>query len=657
MEVEIELRKWQEELKDEVIEALKNNNLVVLQAPTGSGKTLFALITALALNKRVLIVTRTINEYDPIVRELNRLGIYDYTLLVGKEKGCLILGEELLRKIEEKSKRKTLDGILGIEDKDNEKTTKNPICNKCYYYQALGEVPKDLTILNKLGYYYAKKREEIAKQRVKAVGEERERLEKEFNKYSICPYRSLLSSVLASKVIVGTYAYLFKYLEQLKRKEEDLEAWLNNLVVIIDEAHNLENIHSMDDKIIKKENIEKAIEELEKHREDIISSYFEVKSLKELVSDIAKMLRIKEYNEEEIDYEGKEWLEDYECLEEYDNEAVIVDAIIDKAIEILKDLYAKIPDNDYTKLYKLDKTQYKLKYIELEALGEAINYLITEKRAYSNYTMYIAEALAMIHSNNTRVYSNGKDIEVKVINPSYLLDILNKNIPILAMSGTMPSKDYMVNVYNINEDIIIEFDISKRRDVKPLIFTRFHVDLTTEYKKRDNDMYKKYADRIVEISKNAEKSVLVMFSSYDMLNKIANYLPKELKILKEYRKTSIKKFQEILVNLAESNNKAVILVVARGKLTEGIEFVHNGRSLISDIIIIGVPYKPYDDYIKDSIGFINNKLGKEAYKVILEEIYIAVKQCIGRAVRSNSDSAKVWLLDKRFKNRYWKYKL
>ncbi|GIU71310.1 MAG: hypothetical protein KatS3mg003_0789 [Candidatus Nitrosocaldaceae archaeon] len=41
------------------------------------------------------------------------------TILVGKEKGCLILGEELLRKIEEKSKRKTLDELLSIEDKDN----------------------------------------------------------------------------------------------------------------------------------------------------------------------------------------------------------------------------------------------------------------------------------------------------------------------------------------------------------------------------------------------------------------------------------------------------------------------------------------------------------------------------------------------------------
>ncbi|GIU71311.1 MAG: hypothetical protein KatS3mg003_0790 [Candidatus Nitrosocaldaceae archaeon] len=78
MEVEIELRAWQEELKAQVIEALRSNKLVALQDPTGSGKTLFALITTLVLNKRVLIVTRTINEYDPIVRELNRLGIYDY---------------------------------------------------------------------------------------------------------------------------------------------------------------------------------------------------------------------------------------------------------------------------------------------------------------------------------------------------------------------------------------------------------------------------------------------------------------------------------------------------------------------------------------------------------------------------------------------------
>ncbi len=41
------LRDWQKEYKDVVIDALRNGRMVLLQAPTGSGKTLFALLTAL----------------------------------------------------------------------------------------------------------------------------------------------------------------------------------------------------------------------------------------------------------------------------------------------------------------------------------------------------------------------------------------------------------------------------------------------------------------------------------------------------------------------------------------------------------------------------------------------------------------------------------
>ena len=66
----MKLREWQEKLSEKVVDALRNNFLVILQAPTGSGKTIFALYTSLKAKSKAIFVVRTHNEFFPVYREL-----------------------------------------------------------------------------------------------------------------------------------------------------------------------------------------------------------------------------------------------------------------------------------------------------------------------------------------------------------------------------------------------------------------------------------------------------------------------------------------------------------------------------------------------------------------------------------------------------------
>jgi len=93
----------------------------------------------------------------------------------------------------------------------------------------------------------------------------------------------------------------------------------------------------------------------------------------------------------------------------------------------------------------------------------------------------------------------------------------------------------------------------------------------------------------------------------------------------------------------------LVVVVARGKLSEGVEFVKEGRSLVKRVVIVGIPYpNTSDQYEKDELDYLMSKVGKRtAWSLLKEEASVIMRQAIGRAVRSQEDSAEVYLLDKR----------
>ncbi|MEM4912499.1 MAG: helicase C-terminal domain-containing protein, partial [Metallosphaera sp.] len=216
-------------------------------------------------------------------------------------------------------------------------------------------------------------------------------------------------------------------------------------------------------------------------------------------------------------------------------------------------------------------------------------------------------------------------------------------------------KEYLENIIGIKRKIFyIDVEKETRSKVSGNYECIIATDVTTAYSLRNERMWKNYASYILKIYYNSKKNILVVFPSYEIMNKILSLITNIPKYI-ESENSTIEEAQKIISN---SHDKMIIGIVSRGKLSEGVEFRINNENLISDVVIVGIPYPPPDDYMKVKSELISKRLGYE----VNESLYripamISVKQAIGRAIRDINDRVTVWLLDKRFEGIWWKQKL
>jgi DNA excision repair protein ERCC-2 len=261
-----------------------------------------------------------------------------------------------------------------------------------------------------------------------------------------------------------------------------------------------------------------------------------------------------------------------------------------------------------------------------------------------------------------------KDIKLKLMyyDTSGYLSFLSNN-PVIFMSGTMPSEDHISKVWNMEDVLYMKID-SIFKNAGGL--KKYHVvtGYTTLGRYRENleqwsSMLKKYMQYAVDVYAESEKSVLVAVPSYRILfgdsytrvPGIGNYLPESMRAncIFENRKISYSYIEK-----RAREEKIIIFSVHGGKLLEGIQLVSHGKSLISDVIIAGLPLIPLDDYRKDKIKYLEKVLKKNAYNLLYYEFaLIKVKQAAGRSTRSPDDRSNIWLCDDRFDEPFWRANL
>jgi Rad3-related DNA helicase len=220
--LEISLREWQKERFDEAINALQTKKILLLNAPTGAGKTLFVLLLGKELGKRVLFLTRTHSEFEPVTREAKRLGL-KVGYLFGKNSVCPYASKE--------TKPEDID------------------CKEC----VLRGLFRDLNGLSPSQILQISK-----------------------TASDFCPYYSLKSMISEADVIAASYMYFFdpnlrKYI--VCNHEGCLKP--SDLMVVVDEAHNLISADEWFSLEIGKKSVEEALKEVgeveEKTKSDLTS--------------------------------------------------------------------------------------------------------------------------------------------------------------------------------------------------------------------------------------------------------------------------------------------------------------------------------------------------------------------------------------------------
>ncbi|WII73534.1 ATP-dependent DNA helicase [Bdellovibrio sp. 22V] len=194
-------RKSQKELVDTVTENFMQQNPLMIQAPTGLGKTAGILYPSLkeslARGQKVVYVTPKNSQHQVAEEAVEKI----------QEQGCKVRS-------------------LTITAKSKMCLKAEPLCNPkyCQYAKDYYKKVAEHDLINKLT-----KLRSLTNKKLIALGEE----------YEVCPFELSVEAIERADVVIGDYNYVFAPRGLLGRLSEPLLEQSEKANLVIDEAHNL----------------------------------------------------------------------------------------------------------------------------------------------------------------------------------------------------------------------------------------------------------------------------------------------------------------------------------------------------------------------------------------------------------------------------------
>ncbi|CAF1166635.1 unnamed protein product [Adineta ricciae] len=240
---------------------------------------------------------------------------------------------------------------------------------------------------------------------------------------------------------------------------------------------------------------------------------------------------------------------------------------------------------------------------------------------------------------------------------------------ILLTSGTLSPIDSFKAQLAIPFDIVIQNNhIIEQNQLFAGILPRSagnkHL-LTSVYRTRQNPEYQEALGQTLHnVIKNIPGGVLVFFPCYKMIEEVVatwknnatfETMNQRKRVLIEQRnkakfESQMKEFNTIIDN---DERGAMLFAVARGKLSEGIDFSDKSCRAV---IIIGIPFAPHQDrrvvakrHYLDEINR-GNKDAMPGDMWYSQQAFRAINQCVGRVIRHRRDYGAVLFFDQRFEN-------
>ncbi|MDM7275813.1 MAG: ATP-dependent DNA helicase [Thermoprotei archaeon] len=228
-----EFRRGQRELAEAVADTVRSNGVLVIRAPTGYGKTA-AVVYGLLLAgvKRILYAVRTVNEIDPVLRELRVFGAR-HSFLFSARRSCPLMYKP------------------GLPPLSHEDFWSNCAVLRfkglCEYYSRLSQVSSgDLESF--IREYPLPSAFKMALDMGRGL--------------RVCPFFALLRISGGSEFTVATYPYLFR--EDIFTEVFEGFSY-GDFIVVVDEAHSLLNAHSLLESRVSLSDLEGSIREIRRY--------------------------------------------------------------------------------------------------------------------------------------------------------------------------------------------------------------------------------------------------------------------------------------------------------------------------------------------------------------------------------------------------------
>lgn len=226
-------------------------------------------------------------------------------------------------------------------------------------------------------------------------------------------------------------------------------------------------------------------------------------------------------------------------------------------------------------------------------------------------------------------------------------DVFRTDLPILLTSGTIAKHgDFKYFKRNIGIDLLKGkkvIEITKESPFNYIDNSLLYIAKDLPYPNADCDDYiTRISEKIEKLIRASNGHALVLLTSYAPLRKI-------------FRRLQDKDFSFPIYRLRKNNNEAVKkyreskngVLLACGSVWEGIDF---RGDILSHLIIVKLPFLIPDPIIE----YKKSLHGEEEFQreILIPRMLMRLKQGHGRAIRSETDTAVISLLDSRANGKY-----
>lgn len=690
----------------EIILSIQTQGNICIQMPCGSGKTISLLSATISyqfyqkriINKdklllnepiKIIYCSRTIQEIEKTIIELERL--YNYIienyLEENKEIDFFAIGL---------TSRRHLCINKDINKENIEYECRNIISNwsikKCKFYELIKKTNiilkgnkinnniNDIEDINKeilnipSGVFTLKKAKEY------------------FKLKGLCPYFSSRELINSADCLIYTYNYLLdpNIFEIICKKIT------KNSIIIFDEAHNIDNSCLENYSIeIKKNDLQKSI--------------LAIKNINNLLNELIK--EKKQNYELYLGVEGIPYNINKPFLINNNNEVTYIPGNLRKSnhfISLLKRLieFYKIKlksthlttesTNSFIKSINetvfIDKETLKFTSQRLLQLINSMKINYCDNISSLKKIVDFVTLSSQFNDGFVIIFEPFDNFTRNLFNPTLKLCCLDASIGfktvldfrnIIITSGTLTPMEMYPLILNVNVKKLIDIGITlNRNSISPLIVTKGNDQqiltneiltnevinnqiinnekMTTSFSLRNQPSnLRNYGTLIIELSQIIPDGLVVFFPSYiyleevislwtemNIINKIINnkllfietpnYLETEI-ALKAYKKS------------IDNGKGSIIFCVARGKISEGVDFQNQyGRC----VILIGIPFQ-YTESISliKRLEYLKDKYNLNESEFLIFDAMRHAAQCLGRVIRNKDDYGLMILADSRFNNK------
>ena len=231
---------------------------------------------------------------------------------------------------------------------------------------------------------------------------------------------------------------------------------------------------------------------------------------------------------------------------------------------------------------------------------------------------------------------------------------------IVITSGTLSPLSFYPKLLNFDPVACVDFTMSfSRQCLLPVIVSHGYMQapITSSFKHRDNpNVVKGYGLMLLEYCKIVPDGIVGFFPSYVFMDQLLKEWMTDgtMKEILRYKLVFIEtpnaeETSQTLFNYrnaCDSGRGALLLGVARGRASEGIDFSdHYGRCCI----LFGLPVRNTQSIVVQArADYIHQKLGILKEDFLVFDAMRAASQCVGRLLRSKKDYGVVVMADRRY---------